>query len=62
LIWASCKLLVGNLSTGRYSITKIYVTHPHQDHVFETALLDQAFPNAEIVALAATINGARSPL
>jgi glyoxylase-like metal-dependent hydrolase (beta-lactamase superfamily II) len=38
----------------------IYVTHPHPDHLFGLAVLHQAFPSAKIVALPATVAGAKT--
>ena len=43
----------------RYKVEQIdyfIVTHPHPDHLFGLAVLKQAFPDAKIVALPATVN------
>jgi glyoxylase-like metal-dependent hydrolase (beta-lactamase superfamily II) len=42
------------------NLATIYTTHAHPDHLFGLAVLKQAFPNAKIVALPATINAART--
>ena len=44
------------LESGK-NLTTIYVTHPHPDHYFGLAVLKQAFPNAKLVALPATVAG-----
>jgi glyoxylase-like metal-dependent hydrolase (beta-lactamase superfamily II) len=38
----------------------IYSTHAHPDHLFGLAVLKQAFPDAKIVALPATVNAAKT--
>src|SRR5579863_7377278 len=52
--------LAAEILESKKNLTLIYVTHPHPDHLFGLAVLHQAFPNAKIVALAATINGAKT--
>ena len=47
------------LESGK-NLTTIYVTHPHPDHYFGLAVLKQAFPNAKIVALPATVAGIKA--
>ena len=52
--------LAAEILESKKNLTLIYVTHPHPDHLFGLAVLRQAFPNAKIVALAATVNGAKT--
>src|ERR1039457_4339345 len=52
--------LAAEILESKKNLTLIYVTHPHPDHLFGLAVLHQAFPNAKIVALPATINGAKT--
>src|SRR6187401_894868 len=53
------KLAAEILETGKHLAT-IYSTHPHPDHLFGLAVLKQAFPDAKIVALPATVNAAKT--
>ena len=53
------KLAAAILETKR-RLTTIYSTHAHPDHLFGLAVLKQAFPEARIVALPATVNAART--
>jgi glyoxylase-like metal-dependent hydrolase (beta-lactamase superfamily II) len=53
------KLAAEILETGKRLAT-IYSTHPHPDHLFGLAVLKQAFPDAKIVALPATVNAAKT--
>ena len=53
------KLAAEILETQK-NLATIYTTHAHPDHLFGLAVLKQAFPNAKIVALPATINAART--
>ena len=53
------KLAAEILETGKRLAT-IYSTHPHPDHLFGLAVLKQAFPEAKIVALPATVNAAKT--
>jgi glyoxylase-like metal-dependent hydrolase (beta-lactamase superfamily II) len=53
------KLAAVILETGKRLAT-IYSTHPHPDHLFGLAVLKQAFPDAKIVALPATVNAAKT--
>jgi glyoxylase-like metal-dependent hydrolase (beta-lactamase superfamily II) len=53
------KLAAGILESGKRLAT-IYSTHPHPDHLFGLAVLKQAFPDAKIVALPATVAGAKT--
>jgi glyoxylase-like metal-dependent hydrolase (beta-lactamase superfamily II) len=52
--------LAAEILESKKNLTLIYVTHPHPDHLFGLAVLHQAFPNAKIVALTATVNGAKT--
>ena len=52
--------LAAEILESKKNLTTIYITHPHPDHLFGLAVLHQAFPNAKIVALAATVNGAKT--
>jgi glyoxylase-like metal-dependent hydrolase (beta-lactamase superfamily II) len=53
------KLAAEILETGKHLAT-IYSTHAHPDHLFGLAVLKQAFPDAKIVALPATVNAAKT--
>ena len=52
--------LAAEILESKKNLSTIYVTHPHPDHLFGLAVLHQAFPSARIVALAATVNGAKT--
>jgi glyoxylase-like metal-dependent hydrolase (beta-lactamase superfamily II) len=52
--------LAAEILESKKNLTLIYVTHPHPDHLFGLAVLHQAFPNARIVALPATVNAAKT--
>lgn len=52
--------LAAEILESKKNLTTIYVTHPHPDHLFGLAVLHVAFPNARIVALPATVNGAKT--
>ena len=52
--------LAAEILESKKNLATIYVTHPHPDHLFGLAVLKQAFPNAKIVALPATVSGART--
>jgi glyoxylase-like metal-dependent hydrolase (beta-lactamase superfamily II) len=53
------KLAAAILETKKRLVT-IYSTHAHPDHLFGLAVLKQAFPEAKIVALPATVNAAKT--
>jgi glyoxylase-like metal-dependent hydrolase (beta-lactamase superfamily II) len=53
------KLAAAILETKKRLVT-IYSTHAHPDHLFGLAVLEQAFPEARIVALPATVNAAKT--
>ena len=53
------KLAAEILETKKRLVT-IYSTHAHPDHLFGLAVLKQAFPDAKIVALPATVNAAKT--
>ena len=52
--------LAAELLESRKHLAVIYCTHPHPDHLFGLAVLKQAFPDAKIVALPATVNAAKT--
>ena len=52
--------LAAEILESKKNLVTIYVTHPHPDHLFGLAVLKQAFPSAKIVALPATVNGAKT--
>lgn len=52
--------LAAEILESRKNLATIYVTHPHPDHLFGLAVLHQAFPSAKIVALPATVAGAKT--
>jgi len=53
------KLAAAILETKKRLVT-IYSTHAHPDHLFGLAVLKQAFPEARIVALPATVSAAKT--
>jgi len=52
--------LAAEILETRKRLTTIYSTHAHPDHLFGLAVLKQAFPEAKIVALPATVSGAKT--
>jgi len=52
--------LAAEILESKKNLALIYITHPHPDHLFGLAVLHQAFPSAKIVALPATVNGAKT--
>ena len=53
------KLAAAILETNK-RLTAVYSTHPHPDHLFGLAVLRQAFPEARLLALPATVNAAKT--
>jgi glyoxylase-like metal-dependent hydrolase (beta-lactamase superfamily II) len=52
--------LAAEILESKKRLVTIYSTHAHPDHLFGLAVLKQAFPEAKIVALPATVNAART--
>jgi glyoxylase-like metal-dependent hydrolase (beta-lactamase superfamily II) len=52
--------LAAELLETKRRVATIYATHAHPDHLFGLAVLKQAFPEARIVALSATVNAAKT--
>jgi glyoxylase-like metal-dependent hydrolase (beta-lactamase superfamily II) len=52
--------LAAEILESKKNLALIYITHPHPDHLFGLAVLHQAFPEAKIVALPATVAGAKT--
>lgn len=52
--------LAAEILETKKNLATIYSTHAHPDHLFGLAVLKQAFPNAKIVALPATVTAART--
>ena len=52
--------LAAEILESKKHLATIYSTHPHPDHLFGLAVLKQAFPEAKMVALAATVNAAKT--
>src|SRR6185369_6439473 len=52
--------LAAEILESKKNLAVIYVTHPHPDHLFGLAVLHQAFPQAKILALPATVNAAKT--
>ena len=52
--------LAAEILESKKHLAIIYSTHPHPDHLFGLAVLKQAFPDAKIVALPATVNAAKT--
>src|SRR5690242_21792378 len=51
--------LAAEILESKKRLVAIYSTHAHPDHLFGLAVLKQAFPEARIVALPATVNAAK---
>jgi glyoxylase-like metal-dependent hydrolase (beta-lactamase superfamily II) len=52
--------LAATILESKKNLTTVYITHPHPDHYFGLAVIKQAFPNARIVALPATVAGIKA--
>jgi glyoxylase-like metal-dependent hydrolase (beta-lactamase superfamily II) len=52
--------LAAEILESKKHLATIYSTHAHPDHLFGLAVLKQAFPDANIVALPATANAAKT--
>ena len=52
--------LAAQILESKKTLTTIYSTHAHPDHLFGVAVLKQAFPEARYVALAAVVAAART--
>ena len=52
--------LAAEILESKKRLATIYSTHAHPDHLFGLAVLKQAFPEARIVALPATVNAAKT--
>ncbi len=52
--------LTAMILESKKNLTTVYVTHPHPDHYFGLAVIRQAFPNARLVALPATVAGIKA--
>src|SRR5688572_28523499 len=52
--------LAAKILETKKRLTTIYSTHAHPDHLFGLAVLKQAFPEAKIVALPATVAAAKT--
>src|SRR5580704_11143391 len=52
--------LAAEILESKKHLATIYSTHPHPDHLFGLAVLKQAFPDAKIVALPATVTSAKT--
>jgi glyoxylase-like metal-dependent hydrolase (beta-lactamase superfamily II) len=52
---ADAHRLVAMILESKKHLTTVYVTHFHPDHYFGLAVIQQAFPNAKLVALPAAV-------
>jgi glyoxylase-like metal-dependent hydrolase (beta-lactamase superfamily II) len=52
--------LAAEILESRKTLTTIYSTHAHPDHMFGVAVLKQAFPDAKYVALPAVVAAAKT--
>src|ERR1700712_527792 len=53
---ADAHRLVAMILESKKNLTTVYVTHAHPDHYFGLAVIQQAFPNAKLVALPAAVD------
>jgi len=53
---ADAHRLVAMILESKKNLTTVYVTHSHPDHYFGLAVIQQAFPNAKLVALPAAVD------
>jgi glyoxylase-like metal-dependent hydrolase (beta-lactamase superfamily II) len=54
---ADAKAVAARIQASHKKLTTVYVTHAHPDHYFGFPALKEAFPDAKLVALPATIAG-----
>jgi glyoxylase-like metal-dependent hydrolase (beta-lactamase superfamily II) len=52
--------LTAMILESRKNLTTVYITHPHPDHYFGLTAIKQAFPNARLVAMPATVAGIKA--
>ena len=52
--------LAAEILESKKRLATIYSTHAHPDHLFGLAVLKQAFPEAKVVALPATVTAAKT--
>jgi glyoxylase-like metal-dependent hydrolase (beta-lactamase superfamily II) len=52
---ADAHRLVAELLESKKNLTTVYITHAHPDHYFGLGVIHDAFPNAKLVALPATV-------
>ena len=53
---ADAHRLVAMILETKKNLTTVYITHFHPDHYFGLAVIQQAFPDAKLVALPATVD------
>jgi len=54
---ADAKVVAARIAASNKKLTTVYVTHAHPDHYFGFPAIKEAFPDAKLVALPATIAG-----
>ena len=52
--------LAAEILESKKHLATVYSTHPHPDHLFGIAVLKQAFPDAKVVAMPATVAAAKT--